>query len=371
MHSMATDFELDRRRFVAAGLVGAATLLLPRGASAADGDAVCAGCVRQADGSFAVALFDAQGTIVARETLPGRGHGIAVSPDGCTAVAFARRPGRFALAVDVARGQAQHAFTTPAGRHFYGHGVFSPDGRLLYAPENDYANATGVIGMYDATDGFRRVDEIPGGGIGPHEAILLDGGRTMAVAVGGIVTHPDSGRRKLNLPTMAPALAYLDRRTGDVLERVTVPAEWHRLSLRHLSADTTGAVWIGGQYEGPATDALPLVWRHRRGGDLVPADAPDGLWPALRHYIGAVAVSGDGSRIVATSPRGGVAAEWDAASGRLAERWRIDDVCGAAPAARGGILLSDGRGRLWRDGVRFARDDVAWDNHMAAIRTAS
>ena len=41
------------------------------------------------------------------------------------------------------------------GRHFFGHGVFSPDGKLLYATENDFEAARGVIGVYDVRPATR------------------------------------------------------------------------------------------------------------------------------------------------------------------------------------------------------------------------
>jgi len=365
------DLALTRRWLLAAGIAGTVTALLPYSARAGTDAAVCAACLRGADGRYAVALLNAEGAIVARAPLPDRGHGIAASPDGRRIVAFARRPGRFAVSLDVASGVAGTAFAAPGGRHFYGHGVYSPDGALLYAPENDFDAGVGVIGVYDATANFARVDEMPGGGIGPHEAVLLEGGAVLAVAVGGIATHPDSGRRKLNLPTMAPALVYLDRRSGRLLERVELPSRWHQLSLRHLVADATGAVWIGGQYEGPATDELPLVWRHRRGGALAAAEGFDAGWPAWRQYVGAVAVSHDGAHIVATSPRGGIAAVWQAADGRLATRYRIEDVCGVAAGPGAAMLLSDGRGRVWRDGTELSADaGLSWDNHMTALQAA-
>src|SRR3546814_6108125 len=70
-------------------------------------------------------------------------------------------------------------FDAAAGRHFYGHGVFSPDGRWLYACENDYDNARGCIGIYDATAGYRREAELEAYAIGPHEMVLLSDGRPL------------------------------------------------------------------------------------------------------------------------------------------------------------------------------------------------
>src|SRR5690606_30895384 len=110
---------------------------------------------------------------------------------------FARRPGTFALVIDVVHGRILYRIASAESRHFYGHGAFSSDGRLLYATENDFAGERGVIGIYDAADGYRRAGEIPSYGIGPHELRLLADGTTLAVANGGILTRPDLPRVKL------------------------------------------------------------------------------------------------------------------------------------------------------------------------------
>ena len=68
--------------------------------------------------------------------LPGRGHGIATSPKQREAIIFARRPG--AMVIDLQAGIFQTKITPPSDRHFYGHGVFSPDGLWLFTTENNY-----------------------------------------------------------------------------------------------------------------------------------------------------------------------------------------------------------------------------------------
>ncbi len=157
------------------------------------------------------------------------------------------------------------SFAPPEDRHFYGHGLFSADGRLLYATENDWEGERGVLGIYDVAAGYVRIGEIDTGGIDPHEAFLMRDGRTIVVANGGIATHPDFDRVKLNLATMEPSLAYLDAATGDLIESVALPATLHQLSLRHMAEAADGSIWFGGQYEGAATDRVDLVGRHRRG----------------------------------------------------------------------------------------------------------
>ena len=66
-------------------------------------------------------------------------------------------------------------FASKPDRHFFGHGAFSADGRLLYATENDYERARGMIGVRDATDGYRQIGEFPAHGMEPHDIALLDG----------------------------------------------------------------------------------------------------------------------------------------------------------------------------------------------------
>ena len=54
-------------------------------------------------------------------------------------------------------------FTSKPYRHFFGHGVFSADGKLLYTTENDYQNARGMIGVRDATDGYKQIVDLATG----------------------------------------------------------------------------------------------------------------------------------------------------------------------------------------------------------------
>ena len=100
-------------------------------------------------GAYSAALFSLDGDVRAIE-LPGRGHDVALSPDGGEWVTFARRPGRFGVAIPVGT-RPPVWFASKSDRHFFGHGVFSAAGRLLYATENDYERAAGVIGVRDAT----------------------------------------------------------------------------------------------------------------------------------------------------------------------------------------------------------------------------
>ena len=186
------------------------------------------------------------------------------------------------------------------------------------------------------------------GGIGPHEVLLLPDGKTLCVANGGILTHPDYGKLELNLDTMRPSLAYLDAASGKLLERVELDPALHRLSIRHLAVAADGAVWFGCQYMGPAGDRPALVGppSARPGAGTVPRPrgclAPD----AQLHRLGRGGRGRRGGGNV--QPVGGQIMYWDAASGRSLGATAVADGCGVAPASAGGFLVSSGLGAMLR-----------------------
>jgi hypothetical protein len=282
-------------------------------------------------------------------------------------VVFARRPGFFALVIDTAARCRVTAFAPPKGRHFYGHGFFSADGLLLYATENDYESERGVLGIYDPGAGYARIGEIDSHGIGPHEALLMADGRTIAIGNGGVATHPDYDRVKLNLPTMEPSLVYLDAATGDLIDKVRLPADLHQLSIRHMAETADGTIWFGGQYEGGGTDRVDLVGTHKPGGEPELVGAPETAYAGMRQYVGTVAVNGDGSRVAATSPVGGRMLIFDAVTRNLVGERDIADVCGITGDGAD-FFASDGRGRLWRGPDLISEaPEVAWDNHVRKV----
>ncbi|MEM6712419.1 MAG: DUF1513 domain-containing protein [Pseudomonadota bacterium] len=355
---MATD--LTRRHFV--GLCAGLGVLPLSQLVSATGTTAFLSAYRDPSGNFGVAALDDVGTVLFTEALPARGHDTVQSPDGRTAVTFARRPGRFALVFDLQQHRPAFAFQAAPSRHFYGHGFFSNDGRLLLATENDYTGERGVMGIYDVQAGYRRIGEFETHGIGPHEALLLAGGQTVAIANGGIVTHPDYPRQKLNLPTMAPLLTYINVETGDVIERASLATNLHQLSIRHLTQTADGAVWFGGQYEGAPTDEVPLIGRHRLGQPIEMLPLPPSAQRGLRQYVGSI--KANGMLVAVSSPRGGVALKLDAEGGRVLETQVMPDVCGTA-ALGSGFVHSGGNGSF--AAAETIQLPLQWDNHLRGL----
>ncbi len=359
---------VDRRRFLRNAGAGFALSLLPSGAEAlARSEAVFATAFQRRDGGYGVAVLSERRELVHAVALPERGHDVAFDPVSGRSVVFARQPGTFMTVFDHAGRSAPVTVASVEGRHFYGHGVFSPDGTLLYATENDFDNAAGVVGVYDARDGFTRIGEFATRGVGPHEMALLGDGRTLAIANGGIETHPDFGRAKLNIATMKPSFVLVDRLTGDVLEKHELPPALHQLSIRHMDVDADGTVWFGCQYEGPASERPPLVGMARRGDEIAMLDMPGEDLLGLRNYVGSVAANREAGLVAVSSPQGNSLAIIDTRARRLREVRRLVEVCGIAPEGAD-YLVSTGTGELVDGGgsaTTFA--DYAWDNHILRI----
>ena len=362
---------IDRRTFLHGFLGLAGSAWLPANGHSKTALPLYAGARRDQDGTFSASLFNASGD-VRRVFLPARGHDVAVRPGLQEVVVFARRPGRFAVAFSALKTIPPTRFFAKQGRHFYGHGVFSPDGKLLYTTENDFDNGVGIIGVWDATNGYQWVGEFSSCGIGPHDLALLDDGVHIVVANGGIETHPDMGRQILNLAEMDPCLVYINRLTGDLVEKVQLSKNLHQLSIRHLGVGKNNRVVFGCQYKGPSEDRPQLVGVHDRGQDIRFIHAPDDLLPDFKNYIGSVTTDRSGEIVAASCPRGNLIAFWNVANGKFLGHQALKDGCGlAATNQPDQFLATSGEGVMARfsaDKVTTLRtDQVHWDNHVAFV----
>jgi hypothetical protein len=359
---------IDRREFLRAAGAGFAAAVAPAAwADTLAADAVFATAFVRHDGSYGAAVLSEAGKVLHAIDLPDRGHDVTFDPVSRRSVVFARQPGTFAMVFDHAGREKPRTISSVAGRHFFGHGVFSPDGALLYATENDFDNAAGMVGVYDARSKFERVGEFPTYGTGPHELLLLGDDRTIAVANGGIETHPDYGRAELNLATMKPSYVLVDRISGDLIEKHELPAGLHKLSIRHMAADGAGTIWFGCQYRGPVTDRPLLVGRAARGKDLALLDMPSDVLNGFRNYIGSVAANPAAGTVAVSSPQGNSLAVIEAATGNVVSIGDLVEVCGLAPDGTGFIATTGGGAVVGPDGQTSIAPDHVWDNHMLRI----
>lgn len=370
MHSMV----IDRRALLWGAALGFGLALVP-GRAKAD-TRLMVSTARLPDRRYTVVAIESDGAVRFVTPLPDRGHEPVIAASRNEVVVMARRPGRFLVVVDLVDGTVRHQLSAPDDRHFYGHAVFDARERLLYTTENDYDGERGVIGVWDAAGGYARLGEIDAHGIGPHDLALGLDGRTLLIANGGLLTHPASGRAKLNLDSMQPSLAVVDIASGEAMRRLTLPAELHQLSIRHLAAAPDGTIGFGMQYEGPTGDSVPLAGTWSLDGSiaLLPLE---GTAPAdTRNYVGDLAIDATGRYLAASFPRGNRVGVWDLSQRRLIGLVSAPDACGLAnEVGTDRLWISDGGGaigplapaRSLKRATITPIAGLAFDNHFARL----
>lgn len=361
MQLMVTD--RTRRKLFKAALYGATLPMFGCAQSSRNMHAQPAlvGCSIESRERFNLVVADANGSPLRKVALPERGHGVATSTQWGHAVAFGRRPGSYFQVIDYATGVEIVLRAASKNRHFYGHGVYSNDGKWLYATEGVRRSSQGVIGVYDVLAGYEKVAEFTGFGIGPHEIIVMPDD-TLAVGVGGV--HTD-GRTPLNLDSMRPSLSYLSR-NGELIEHHALPD--HKLSIRHLAHDGSETVLCGQQYRGNPDDYQPLVAMHTKGSELIHLQAEPEQWARFNHYVASIAATDEW--ILATSPRGNCYGIWSKSTLELVELSSLPDASGVVAFGEE-FRVSSGIGRVISQSSpqqkASVQTSVQWDNHWSTI----
>lgn len=320
-------------------------------------------------GNHFAAAVDAHGTLVNKVRLPERGHdALALPTKPGHALIFARRPDRFLLEVDFASGQIVQQINSEPDSHFYGHGALSVDGKYLFTTENAFDQAKGIVVVRDASN-YQVLARYESGGVGPHELKLMPNGKQLVIANGGIETHPDTPRVKLNLRTMQPNLAYLEIASGKVID--SYQPQHHQQSLRHLDVDTDGTVYVGVQYQGNKSDLHPLIYGHKGETQLQAFRAPKQQWLSMRQYTASVLV--DNIFVTVSCPRANQVTYWDKKSKRFVGKNEFKDVAGLAKL-NGQAFASNGFGELMHinssQAIKPTNHQLRFDNHMTQIQAA-
>jgi hypothetical protein len=156
---------VDRRSLMAGAGAMLATGLAPRAAAAlVASDALILAPAMRPDGGFAVVVLGERGDLIREIALPARGHDLAIDRDSGRAVAFARRPGTFAVAFDIFSRSAPKIFVARPDRHFFGHGAapirrtesFSSPPRMILPPAPASSGSTTRRTATDGSENFRH-----------------------------------------------------------------------------------------------------------------------------------------------------------------------------------------------------------------------
>jgi hypothetical protein len=127
------------------------------------------------------------------------------------------------------------------------HGVFSPDGRFFYASEAK-GDGEDFISVRDAVD-FKVLGRLPSHAPGPHEIVLADGGKTLAVANG-------DGLEK-------SSLCFIEASSGKLLE--SYPTLDPNLQVRHVAVGDDGDFVVATKATRPMTSNFARLMLGTRG----------------------------------------------------------------------------------------------------------
>lgn len=326
------------------------------------------------EGNFNVCAYEAgaENKRLFCTPLQARAHGIVVHELRQEIIVFARRPEDFILVLDAYSGELKQSIQND--RPLFGHAVLSQDGKTLFTTENDFENKRGIIGVRDVSDNYKKVSEFSSGGVGPHELKLLSNGETLVIANGGILTHPDTGRSKLNLDSMTPALTYVDSQSGKVVDDYRLESKYYQLSIRHIDVTLNDQVCFVMQYQGSRKHKVPLVGFHKGESELQLAKVPPAVLKRMKNYCGSVTADASGETFIVSSPRGNLITVWNNA-GELVDSLEIADGCGVVNTKENnGYFVSNGGGDIfeYQSGVTPQKtllvnnETQRWDNHLIA-----
>jgi len=363
---------LNRRQFLlgSGAVIGAASLPLLFSAKLSAPSWLVSAFSNSQQQHFAGA-FDLNGQLISAVRLPARGHGVLAHPTKVGhAIVYARRPGDFLLEVDFINGVINRHVTADDGYHFFGHGAFSHDGQHLMSVENNFVAGRGEIVVRDA-DSYQIIDRYDCQGVGPHECKLMPNSNTLVIANGGIKTHPNWPRQKLNLDTMSPALTYLDLNNGQVVDHFRL--DNHQLSIRHLDISSQGKVVAGLQYQGSKSDIVPLAISHHGQSQLTILAASDNTLRPLKQYAASVCINEAENQVAISCPRGDLVTLWDLDNDNFIEQVAIRDVAGLSMNERA-LIATNGKGQSWdlstAPNTRHLFNDIRWDNHLTTLTGA-
>ena len=365
---MSANTNLTRRKF----------LLLAGSASAITGAAVGLGFVPSLQakqhwlisacsdnaGNHYAAAFDISGQLINKVKLPARGHDVIAHPNKAGhGIVFARRPGQYLIEIDFTTGNIVNQIAPQSGYHFYGHGIGNE--QVIITTENNYHAGRGAIVVRDINN-YQVLTQFDSGGIGPHELAFMPDKQSIVIANGGILTHPAQPRKKLNLATMQPNLAYMDIASGKVLDSYQL--DNHQLSIRHLAVSEQGKVIAGLQYQGAKSDLVPLAIAHHGEDQLQYLQANEHTWRQMNHYTASICIDNQAQVVAISCPRADMLTYWSLSDNRFMAKERVAD--GAGLTFSDGLIATSGKGQVLKasdTGSSVFFDGIKFDNHLSHI----
>ena len=221
------------------------------------------------------------------------------------------------------------------GHHFYGHGVHSADGEVIFAVESRLDDSVGVITVRDGKT-FAIVDEFPSFGDRPHDCMLVDGGGVLAITNGG-------GPRSSTRPGSVTFVSVADRRLLDKREIVT-----QKLNAGHFAITDAGALAVvSAPREGLAETEVGGVSLSGDAGKLAYMAEPQALASRMVGEALSVCIDEVSGHVVVTHPHAHLVSIWHLGRRALVKHLELE-------SPRGVVRTADGKYFVISFGARAA-----------------
>ena len=229
-------------------------------------------------------------------------HAIALKPDEPTTLAVFEKKGPGACEIDLNSMELTRVMETVPERHFYGHGAYSADSKLIYCTESYLHDFKGIIAVRDA-DSHQILGEFPTYGEEPHECQLIDDGKVMVVTNGG-------GR----LGGDAPCVTYIDVQSEKLLERIELTEEM--INTGHFAiADDGSLIVVSAPRAGLDLTDNGGVSIKVAGKEMRTMTEPQDIVSRMKGEALSVAIHEDSGTAAVAHPDGGMVTFWSMQKG--------------------------------------------------------
>ncbi|MBX5482530.1 MAG: DUF1513 domain-containing protein [Myxococcaceae bacterium] len=325
---------LDRRTLLSGMAALSAVALLPQSAEAAKKavrrgrKGVMVGGLKGLDPTtrqmvHALTLIDLDAPTERRSIpLTFLAHGFALDPRNPNrAIVFEKR-GPGAAEVELKSAKFMRPLKTTPERAFYGHGVFSKDGTLLFVTENHLATRKGLVSVWDGRT-LAPMGEFPTYGENPHDILLTPDGKQLVVTNGG-GAYPDGD---------APCVTVIDIATRQLLEKnvFTDP----RINAGHVQRSARGElVVVSAPRDGLPNTEHGAVSIKPPNGKLTTLVDPVEVTRAMTGESLSLTIHDPTRRVMVTNPDANLVTVWDLSTQKFVKSY-------AKPKARGVMQTLD------------------------------
>ena len=280
---------------------------------------------------FAISVFNIEEKKFLNIDIPTDCHSFILHPtDGDTLIGIGQRPSTYSYLISLKQKTVLKQFFSLNDHHFYGHGLFTPDGSSFYCTENSFKTGEGRIILRDSQT-LKVLRDFPSYGQGPHELKRI--GEQIVVANGGQKTQPDDKETYKDFSNLKPSLAFINEKTQKLDKLFRLKENY--MSIRHLDVTSDGFVVLAlNQYRpkeklfakinvamiGPNEDKISLP------------EVPREVIQKMHKKALSVSINPKTHIACATHPEGNSVTFWDLKGKKFLKMLRIESPLGVAYA---------------------------------------